>query len=251
MIRLSVVIITFNEEKNIERCIRSAADLADEVLVVDSFSTDATRELAAGLGARVLTHAFEGHRQQKAWAIEQARNEYVLSLDADEALSGKLADSVRKALENWTHDGYYMNRMSRIGGRWIRHGGWYPDRKMRLFDRRCYRIGGVNPHDRFDPAPGARTTRLQGDLLHYTNDDLTARVETINKFSTIAAQAYFDRGKRGNWWRLLFKPAGRFLAEYIVRRGFLDGFYGYAIAQTSAQYVFLREAKLWAMTNQQ
>jgi len=244
VVKLSVVIITLNEEANLRRCIESVAGLADEVLVVDSHSTDNTIALAEQLGARVILQSFLGHREQKAFAIERAASDYVLSLDADEALSTALQAAVQAAKQTWTHDGYYVNRLNRLNGQWIRHGGWYPDRKMRLFDRRKYQMGGVNPHDRFDPVPGAATTRLRGDLLHYTNDDLASRITTINKFSGIAARAFHARGKRGSYWRLLLKPAGRFISEYLLRRGFLDGFYGYYIAKTSAQYVWLREAKL-------
>lgn len=244
MPKISVVIITLNEEANLERCISSIKDIADEVLVLDSHSTDGTVELAERLGAKVIDQTFLGHREQKAKAIELATYDHVLSLDADEALSPELVESVQKAKNNWIHDGYYVNRLNQLGGQWIRHGGWYPDRKMRLFDRSKYVIAGVNPHDRFDPAPGATTSWLSGDLLHYTNDDLDSRVATINKFSTIAAQAFYDEGKRGSYLRIFVKPGARFISEYLLQGGWRDGFYGYFIAKTSAQYVWLREVKL-------
>lgn len=247
MIKLSVVIITLNEAENLPRCLASVKGLADEVVVVDSLSTDDTVKIAAATGARVIEQPFLGHREQKAFAIEKAANDCVLSLDADEALSDELKKSIGAAKQNWTHDGYYVNRLNRLNGIWIHHGGWYPDRKMRLFDRRKYRMGGTNPHDRFDPVPDARTTRLKGDLLHYTNDDLDSRIVTINKFSSIAARAFFDAGKRGSWWRVLVKPAGRFVSEFWLKSGWRDGYYGYYIAKTSAQYVWLREMKLLRM----
>jgi glycosyltransferase involved in cell wall biosynthesis len=242
--KISVVIITLNEEANLERCLQSVEGIADEILVLDSHSTDGTVALAKRLGAKVIAQTFLGHREQKAKAIELATYEHVLSLDADEALSPELAESIRRVKNNWLHDGYYLNRLNRLGGQWIRHGGWYPDRKMRLFDRRKYVIAGVNPHDRFDPAAGATTSWLNGDLLHYTNDDLDSRVATINKFSTIAAQAFHEEGKRGNYLRIFVKPAARFVSEYWFQGGWRDGFYGYFIAKTSAQYVWLREVKL-------
>lgn len=244
MIKLSVVIITYNEEANLQRCIDSVAAVADEVVVVDSLSSDGTVMLAKKLGARVIDQPFLGHREQKKLAIELAANDYVLSLDADEALSPALLESIQAAKANWRFDGYYCNRLNQLGGQWIRHGGWYPDRKMRLFDRRKYQMGGVNPHDRFDPVAGAKTTRLAGDLLHYTNDDLDARLATINKFSTIAAAAFYEQGKRGSYLRVLVKPLARFLSEYLFQGGWKDGFYGYFIAKTSAQYVWQREVKL-------
>lgn len=243
-IKLSVVIITLNEAENLPRCLESIAGLADEVVVVDSLSTDATVGIAEAAGARVILQKFLGHREQKAFAIQQASHDFVLSLDADEALSAELQKSIQKVKQNWTFDGYYVNRLNRLDGQWIHHGGWYPDRKMRLFDRRKYVMAGTNPHDRFDPVPEAKTTRITGDLLHYTNDDMDSRVVTINKFSTIAAQAFQKEGKRGSWWRVLIKPTARFIGEYILRSGWRDGYYGYYIAKTSAQYVWLREMKL-------
>ena len=241
---LSVVIITYNEADNLPRCLASLADIATEIVVVDSLSTDATVSIAEAAGARIIHQKFLGHREQKALAIDAATHDVVLSLDADEALSPELRTSVSAALRDWARDGYYVNRLNRLEGRWIRYGGWYPDQKMRLFDRRRYVMAGTNPHDRFDPAPGAATGRLEGDLLHYTNDDLASRVATINKFSTIAADAFWAGGKRGNWARILTKPSARFFSEYILQRGFLDGYLGYFIAKTSAQYVWLREMKL-------
>ena len=244
MNKISAVIITYNEEANIERCLQSLRPVADELLVVDSYSKDKTIEIAQSCGARTLEHPFEGHIQQKRYAIEQAKHEFILSLDADEELSPTLQQSILAVKNNWTHDCYYMNRLSNIGDQWIHHGGWYPDRKMRLFDRRQFSVGGINPHDKFIPAKGATTTRLKGDLLHHTNSDINNRIATINNFSSLAAQAFHERGKKGSLLRVLFKPGLRFLSEYIIKRGFLDGFYGFVIAKTSAQYVFYREIKL-------
>jgi len=245
---VSLVVITFNEEANILRCIQSAAGLVDEVLVVDSHSTDQTVRLAESLGARVLLHAFEGYREQKIWAIQQAKFDRVLVLDADEALSSGMQQQVAHLLLDWTHDGYYFNRLSRLGGRWIRYGAWYPDQKMRLFDRRYYQMRGENPHDRIEPKPGARTRRIAADILHHTNDSFHSRIDNINRFSRIAAEALFAKGVKASLWRLLLKPLIRFLSEYVWQRGFLDGLHGYFIAKTSAQYVFYRESKLWELS---
>lgn len=245
--QISLVVITYNEAKNIERCLDSAHEVVDEMLVVDSFSTDDTVDLAKAKGARVLQHAFAGYIEQKRYAIEQARFERVLLLDADEALDEQLRQSIQEVREHWTHPCYQMNRMSNLGDQWIRHGAWYPDRKMRLFERSKYQIVGINPHDKFVPVAGATMRHLKGDILHYTNSGLDDRVATINKFSTVAAEAFAQKGKKGSWLRILTKPALRFISEFIIRRGFLDGFYGYFIAKTSAQYVFLREVKLKAL----
>lgn len=241
---LSLVIISFQEAANIERCIQSVGELADEIVVVDSGSTDETRALAAALGARVLERPFTGYRDQKLWAIEQASQEWVLSLDADEALGADLRESIKKAKDNWAYDGYYLNRLNRLKDRWIRHGAWYPDRKYRLFRRGAVEMPPAIIHEGFRPTASARVGRLSGDILHYTNDSLESRVATQHKFSKLAAQDLLAKGKRGSLWRLWWKPKGRFLAEYIWKGGWRDGFYGYYIAKTSSQYVFWREAKL-------
>jgi glycosyltransferase involved in cell wall biosynthesis len=245
---ISLVVITYNEAANIERCLDSARAVVEELLVVDSFSEDTTRELATAKGARVITHRFEGYIEQKRYAIEQAAHERVLLLDADEALDEQLRAAIQQVRENWAHNCYTMNRMSNLGNQWIRHGAWYPDRKMRLFERSKYEIIGINPHDKFVPQVGASQLHLAGDILHYTNSDIKDRIKTLNHFSTVAAAAFLAKGKKGNWLRILFKPGLRFLAEYILKRGFLDGFYGFVIAKTSAQYVFLREVKLFDLS---
>lgn len=249
--KISLVVITYNEAKNIARCLDSARGVVDEMLVVDSFSEDATLKIAKEKGARILQRRFTGYIEQKQYAIEQASFDRVLLLDADEALDEDLKTSIQQVKPIWPHPCYSMNRMSTLGERWIRHGAWYPDRKMRLFDRSHYKIVGINPHDKFVPRAGATEGRLRGNILHYTNDGLEDRVSTINKFSTVAAEAFAKKGKRGNWLRVLFKPSLRFCSEYFFKLGFLDGFYGYFIAKTSAQYVFLREVKLLELRKNQ
>jgi glycosyltransferase involved in cell wall biosynthesis len=240
-----LVVIAFNEEAHIARCLESAIGVVEELLVVDSHSTDRTVEIALALGARVLTRTFTGYRSQKAWAIGQATHDRVLFLDADEALSPALREQVRRLPDHWDSDAFQMNRLSRLGDRWIRHGAWYPDRKIRLFDRRKIRMGGEDPHDRIEPNPGARVRMLKGDILHFTNESLDSRVDSVNRLSGVAARSLYERGVRSSLLRTLIKPPMRFLKEYWWQRGFLDGYYGYFIARTSAQYVFFREMKLW------
>lgn len=247
MVKISLVVMTLNEAHNIRRCLESSFGIADEILVVDSLSTDDTVTISESLGARVILQPFLGFVEQRQFAINHAAHPFILILDADEVLSEQLRQSILQVKAHWTHDCYYMNRLSNIGDQWIRHGGWYPDRKMRLFDRTQFAVEGINPHDKLVPVKGARSTHLKGDMLHYTNSDIESRINTINRFSTLAAKAFHERGKRGSWLRLLFKPFFRFFVEYVLRRGFLDGFYGFVVAITSAQYVFLREAKLREM----
>lgn len=241
---LSLVVITFNEADRIRPCLQSALGVVDDIVVVDSLSTDHTVEIARSMGARVILQPFLGYVEQKAMAIREARYDRVLLLDADEMLSTHLIDSIREIKHAWSHDGYACNRLNHLGHRPLHHGGWYPDRKIRLFDRRKSQVGGTDPHDRIVMDPGTSTGRLKGDILHFTNKDLSDRIATINRFSTRAAAALAARGQTGSIGRLLAKPAFRFLSEYLLQGGLRDGLAGFLIARTSAQYVWLREAKL-------
>ncbi len=227
---------------------RSVEGLADEVIVVDSFSTDNTPAIAAGLGARVLQRTWPGYSAQREWACAQAQHDWVLALDADEYLSPELFQAIAKVKTQPVANAYTFNRLNRIGQYWVRYGGWYPDRKLRLFDRRKVRFQDAGGHDSIVPLPGATTAHLDGHLLHHANADLHERVAQVNKLSLDSARYLYANGKRSSWLRMLFKPLWRFVVEYFLRRGFLDGAYGLAIASSSAQYVFWREFKLWEMT---
>jgi len=244
---LSVVIITFNEEKNIERCILSVKEIADEIVVVDSFSTDRTEEICARQGVRFIRHAFEGYIEQKNWAKEQASYDFVLSLDADEALSGELRDSISKVKENPSVEGYYFNRLTNYCGQWVRHCGWYPDRKLRLWDRRKGSWKGVNPHDEFFLEAGALKQYLQGDLLHFSFYTVDQHLAQINKFSSIKAQGMFDRGIKPSCLKMIISPAFKFFRDYVIKLGFLDGYFGYLVCSNSAYSTFLKYAKLKAL----
>jgi glycosyltransferase involved in cell wall biosynthesis len=247
MIKLSVVVITLNEAANIGRCLDSVQGIADEIVVVDSYSTDDTVALAEARGARVLLHRFESYNQQREHAALAASFDYILALDADEHLSAELRESIAAAKQSWPADAYTFNRLNRIGDTWLRYTSYYPDRKLRLFDRRKVIFTGIGGHDTVVPIDGATQSHLRGDLLHHVNADLDGRTEQVNRLSTATARYYFRQGRKGSWLRIIFKPFFRFLIEYFVRRGFLGGFYGFAVAITAAHYVFLREAKLVEM----
>lgn len=244
MPKISVVIITLNEEKNIARCLESVKDVADEIVIVDSFSTDRTEEICKEFHARFIRHAFEGHIEQKNWAVDQASFDHVLSLDADEELSGRLKRSILEVKENWSCDGYYFNRLTNYCGKWIRHTSWYPARKLRLWDRRKGRWGGVNPHDKFKLEKGATKKFLKGDLLHYSYYTINEHIAQINKFSTIVANAYFQDNRRASYGNIIFHPLWRLFRDYIIKLGFLDGFYGLVISVNSAHETFLKYIKL-------
>ncbi len=244
MIKLSVVIITYNEERNIGRCLDSVNDIADDIVVVDSFSTDGTEKICLDHGVRFIQHAFDGHIEQKNWAIRQARYPHILSLDADELLSDRLKRSIREVKENWEFDGYYFNRLTNYCGKWIRHSSWYPSRKLRLWDSRKGKWGGMNPHDHFILDRGSSRKFLKGDLLHYSYYSIHQHIEQINKFSDIAARSFFEVGRTASWFNIIFHPLWRMFRDYVIKFGFMDGFYGLVISMNSAHETFLKYSKL-------
>jgi glycosyltransferase involved in cell wall biosynthesis len=247
MPEISVVIITLNEELNIERCLQSVREIADEIVVVDSFSTDRTEEICLKHGVKFSCHPFEGYKEQKNYVISRASNDHVLLIDADEALSEDLLASILSVKKQWTHDGYSFNRLNNYCGQWIRHSGWYPDRKIRLFDRRKASVGGRNPHDEIVMIKGSTIKHLKGDLLHYTYLSVEDHIRQINRFTEIQARENMNRGKMASYFSILFSPPFKFIRHYFFRLGFLDGYYGYLICRNSAYSTFLKHAKLKAM----
>ena len=231
---LSVVIITFNEEKNIARCLASIENIADDIVVVDSFSTDKTEEICLKFNVRFIQHKFEGHIQQKNWALKQAKYPHVLSLDADEALNEKLKSDVNSVKKNWTADGYTMNRLTNYCGQWIKHCGWYPDKKLRLWDTRLGDWGGTNPHDKVIMQKGTRITHLNHDILHYSFYTIDQHLKQIDFFTDISAKAAFDKGEKSSSFKIIYKSAFKFFRDYILKLGFLDGYYGFIVCKNSA-----------------
>jgi glycosyltransferase involved in cell wall biosynthesis len=248
MALLSVVIITFNEERNIARCLESIARVADEIVVVDSLSTDNTRAICLNFGVKWLEQPFLGYVEQKNFALAQATNSHVLSLDADEALSPELEESIqRQKNDDFQFDAYTMNRRSWYCDRWILHGSWYPDRKLRLLNKTKGRWGGVNPHDKIQMDNHAKIQHLEGDLLHYTYYSIEEHIAQGNKFTSIAALAMYNQDKRSNWFKLSWNPFFAFINSYFIKGGFLDGFYGLVIARQIAYQTFLKYVKLMQM----
>ena len=244
MIKISAVIITYNEEKNIARCLASLQKVADDIVVVDSFSTDATKNLVEAANARFVQHPFEGHIQQKNWAISQAKYPHVLSLDADEALDKDLEAAILKVKENWQADGYYLNRLTNYCGKWIKHGLWYPDRKLRLWDSRKGAWGGQNPHDTYILEKNSKTGELPGHLLHYSFYSFNEHLAQIRRFTDISSRAAFEKGKRSSIFKIIFSPSLKFIRAYFFRLGFLDGKEGWMIARWSAYATYLKYTKL-------
>lgn len=249
MIKLTVAIITYNEENNIGRCISSVLPIADEILVVDSFSTDRTEEIATQMGARFVKNPFAGHIEQKNFALNLSTHDYVLSLDADEALSPELLESIKDIKRTLVHNGYRFNRLTNYNGHWVRHSGWYPDTKLRLVKKGKAAWGGENPHDILQMKGDEKVGFLKGDLLHYSYASISAHVEQTDKFTTIAAKAAFKQGKRSSVFKIVTRPMFKFLRDYFFKRGFLDGRYGFVICCINSLYALLKYSKLHALQN--
>ncbi len=243
-IKVSAAIITFNEERNIERCLNSLEGIVDEIVVVDSYSTDRTKSICLAKQVKFLERKFDGHIQQKNWAKDQTTSNYVLSLDADEALSEELKSSILAVKSDWQCDAYELNRLTNYCGKWIHHSAWYPDKKLRLFDRRKGKWGGNNPHDKYLAEKGAKVGFLQGDLLHYSYYTEEEHLNQIEKFSTIGAKALFEKGQKSSYFKMSYKALARFIKAFIVYRGFLDGKAGLTIAKNSAYSNWLKYKKL-------
>lgn len=245
MVSISAVIITFNEERNIERCIESLQGVVDDVIVVDSFSTDKTKEICENLGVRFIEHKFEGHIEQKNWAITQAKYPYILSLDADEALDETLKKSILEIKKNWQADGYSMNRLTNYCGHWIYHCGWYPDTKLRLWDSNKGSWGGTNPHDKYELYnKNSKTIHLKGNILHYSYYSLSDHYKQVEYFTTILAKAQYEKGKKAPLFILILSPVVKFIKDYFIKKGFLDGRVGFRICRISAFATYTKYKKL-------
>ena len=234
--KLSVVIITFNEERNIERCLLSVQELADEILVVDSFSKDRTIEICEKYQAKVIQNPFEGHIQQKNFAMLQAQFDWILSLDADEALSDELTKSIIqiKSIEKSKVNLYEMNRLTNYCGSWVKHCGWYPDTKVRLVNRKFAKWGGVNPHDKLEGSKQEKVEFLKGDILHYSYYTKEDHLKQIEYFSKIAAGELVKQGKNVGQFIVYLKMAAQFFKSFVLKKGFLDGKTGWQISKLSA-----------------
>jgi glycosyltransferase involved in cell wall biosynthesis len=243
MKKISIAVIAKNEADRINRLLKSA-EFADEVLVVDSGSTDGTQEVCKKLGAKVVFHEWAGYAAQKQFAMDCTTSEWILNLDADEEISHSLKEEIQNAIKNATPDvcAFSMSRLSRYLGRWIKHGGWYPDRKVRLVRRGKGMWEGDGLHEQL--IVNGKIERLSEPILHYVYRNISDHVATINRFSDIYS---VDRGPKGGWFVLagIVHALGKFAECYLWKLGFLDGIPGLVIAMNSAWYVFLKHAKAW------
>ena len=245
MIQLSIIIITYNEERHIARCLDSVKDIADEIIVVDSYSTDATAAIARSYNAQVVEHKFDGYAEQKNFAATLTRHNWVLSLDADEVLTPELRSSLLAFKKAPQHNVYNMPRLTNYCGKWIRHCGWYPDRQTRLYNKTKGKWEERKVHEfwkAYDAADVKGT--LKGDLLHYSFSSVSEHLKKIEKYTELAAQAAVDQGKDASLLKIVCSPAWHFFTEYFIKLGFLDGFYGFMICRLSAYTAFIKYSKI-------
>lgn len=239
--QISVTIITYNEAANIGRCIGSVKAIADEIIVLDSFSTDETASIATSLGAKVFQQPFLGHIEQKNLAISKANFAYILSLDADEALDETLINEIVaiKSLSN-PAKAYATNRYNNYCGKWINYGAWSSDVKIRFFNKDFGTWGGLNPHDKIVLKEGINAEKLKGKILHWSYTSMAEHQGKIERYAEIAAKAYQQKGKSSSTFKIIFSPIFRFIRDYLFKLGFLDGKYGFIIARLTAKEVYLK-----------
>ena len=244
--RVSAIVICLNEERKIGRCLASLA-WVDELVVVDGGSTDRTVSIARIHGATVHANRWPGYAAQRTFALARATGEWVVSLDADEELEARLIEEIQAALATCGPDidGFEMPRQTRYLGRWIRHGEWYPDDKLRVFRRTRASCTNDDVHERFT-VPG-RTLRLSAHILHYSHDDVAHHVRKVDRYASLVASSRHRTGARSSLGRLLWEPLRRAFHGYVCRRGFLDGTQGLIICALTAFYVFLIHAKLFEL----
>ena len=242
---VSVIIITLNEAAHIEACLQSVA-WADDVLVVDSGSTDGTPALARAKGARVIERDWPGYSEQKNFDATEARHDWVLSVDADERVTPELAAEIKSRLNGTlAESGFRVPRVTWHLGKWIRTTDWYPDYQLRLYDRRRAKWQSRRVHE--SVAAEGDVGRLSNDLQHYAYRDLSHHYQTMDRYTTLAAEEMHADGRRAGFFHLTIHPWAAFMRNYLLRRGFLDGRAGFIISVMNSYYVFLKFAKLWAL----
>jgi glycosyltransferase involved in cell wall biosynthesis len=244
-VKISATIITYNEERNIARAIESLR-CCDEIVVVDSGSSDRTVELAANLGAKIVESPWPGYAKQKNVAADRASHDWILSLDADEALSEGLEAEIWRIKKNGPkYDAYIMPRLAKYLGQWIYHSGWFPDKKVRLYHREKAQWTGDYVHESLEVK--GTIGHLEGRILHYTCDSLSEHLRTLDRYTTLAAEQIVAQGKPVTLWHLAIDPAWTFIRTYVFHMGFMDGLEGLAIAYMAAFYNFLKYAKAKVM----
>lgn len=247
---VSAFIITFNEEEHIADCIKSVL-FCDEVIVIDSFSTDNTVNIAKELGVKVIQRQWPGYREQKAYGLSIVSHEWVLNLDADERVDTELRSNIEKVLEEvrktgndkFPISGYYMNRVVFYLGRWWRKGGWYPEYRLRLFRKKDVTWGGDEPHEK--PIINGKTAILAGEIQHFTYKNMDDQLARLHKFSSISAKEEHKKGTEPSLKLLILNPISRFIKFYFFKKGYREGIAGLIVAGFEGYYTFMKYAKLW------
>ncbi len=251
MVKISCVVITYNEEQNITRCLESVKDVVDEIIVVDSFSQDKTVELAKLQGAKVFFKKFEGFGEQKAFAIQQTSFDWILSVDADEKISDELKASILEVKKNPQYDGYGFNILTNYCGKWIRHCGWYPQFKLRLLNKTKGHINLNKVHEGFEMNHShAHIGFLEGDLLHFSYNTIAEHSQKIQLYTELAAKTSMERGASIPLLKIIFGPTWSFFYHYILRKGFLDGYWGYVLCKNISYESFIKYVKIKLYTRQ-
>lgn len=241
---ISTVVLTRNEENNIERCLKSVVDLSDEVIVVDCYSADNTLEIAKRFTDRVYQNAWPGFSEQRKFALSKTKNKWALMIDADEEVSPELASEIGRL--DFNADGYYLPRLVYYLGGWIRHCGWYPDHVMRLFDQRRGSYSDAFVHEKFTVQ--GHTEKLKHPLLHYPYRNISHHLEKMSDYTTLAARQMTERGKTPSILSALNHSLAGFFKMYLLRLGFLDGRRGFVVSALGSYYVFLKYIKHWENT---
>jgi len=249
MIKLSVIIITLNEERNLERCLLSVKDIADEIVVLDSNSTDKTLAIAKSFGAVTQQHAFEGYVTARKRVEALASYDHILAIDADEALSDKLIESIKQLKNNWKYDGYSIARRTNYCGKWVNHSGWYPERKLRLYKRGSGEWTGKYVHEKFILYSGEKVGKISGDLFHYSYYRVEDHRLRSEKYAYLSALELFESGYKISLFLIYSKTIIKFIRDYFVKFGFLDGKTGYTISYIAARATFIKYKRLSDLYN--
>lgn len=245
MTKLSAIIITLNEERNMHKCLTSLVGVADEIVVMDSFSSDATEEICKLYNVQFFQQEWKGYGQQKNDAASKVSHDFILSIDADEVLSEDLRASILKEKEVGLKDVYQMRRLSSFCGKVIKFGAWNPELKIRIFNKKEVSWNTQAVHESLQISEKAKITRLNGPLIHETSKSIEERVKTGNHYSTLGSEVYFSQGKRSSVFKMLLKPWASFMHGYFIKGGFRDGYKGFILAILLAFEVFLKYSKLF------
>lgn len=245
--QLSVVVITLNEEKNIERCLKAVQGIADEIILVDSLSTDNTLKLAEPYVTRVVSQEFLGYVAQRNFATDQATHDWILMLDADEVVSEDLSKNILQIKSQPHHQVYELGRLTNYCGKWIKHSGWYPDKKIRLYNRTKGKWIGELVHEHWEANTLSESIgSVKGHLLHYTFNTIDEHIRQIHKFTELSAISAAKKGKTCSLFKIWFGPKWYFISRYIFKLGFLDGYYGYLVCKLSAYAQLIKYSKIRA-----